>query len=188
LSAEEFETHLARAVELDKLTRSTVPLLAWWKEHARNLAVPGTQDFVAELEHEVSASCARCRSRGRSSATDMLVRAGATAIAFEAKYTEPRYEDVDTWLAHDGSSNNRKRVLGHWCHLIERYTGVSIDKTTLGALVYQMVHRIASACSVAVSGRAEVSRVCPSCAPKRRSLLVSRHAVANHHRREAQRR
>lgn len=146
---EGFERHVHRAADLDSVTRSTVPLLAWWRDHAASWAIPGTVDPRVTMEHEVSADCASCGSRGKGSFSDVMVRDEAKTIAFEAKYTEPRYEQVDAWRTRGSSPENRTRVLAHWCHLIEAHTQLRIDREALSPLVYQVLHRTASACAVA---------------------------------------
>ena len=70
----------------------------------------------------------------------------------EGKYTEPRYENVGLWRRKGKNIQNRERVLAHWCHLIEDYTGTKIEHAQLGGLVYQTLHRTASACAAAPRG------------------------------------
>src|SRR5437763_133108 len=123
------------------MTRSTVPLLAWWREYGERLAVPdidGT-DAIARFEYSVPARCPECGGKGKDSFTDVMVLDRRGATAFEAKYTEPRYVHVDKWRSAGGDRINRERVLAHWCHLVENYTSAVIDRSALGPLVYQMV-------------------------------------------------
>jgi len=68
-------------------------------------------------------------------------------IGFEAKSTEPRYQTVQDWLQQSGRITNRTAVLSHWKDLIRRRTGTVVDEE-LGAIPYQLIHRVASVCSV----------------------------------------
>jgi hypothetical protein len=68
-------------------------------------------------------------------------------IAFEGKWTEPRYDDVATWLSK-GNRSNRQKVLAHWLAYIEPYCRTNVQPEALGSIVYQMIHRTASACAV----------------------------------------
>jgi hypothetical protein len=43
-------------------------------------------------------------------------------------------------------------VLGHWRHVIEAFTAAQIDDANLDGLVYQTLHRAASACAAAPRG------------------------------------
>lgn len=149
--ADDFAGVVARAGDLHTLTRSTVPLLAWWRDYGEQHAVPGVDlsGATARFEYAVRAGCPECGGVGKDSFTDVMVLVDRRAIAFEAKYTEPAYEPVDKWRAKGASRDNRERVLAHWCHLIETHTRAPIDRSSLGPLIYQMVHRTASACAAA---------------------------------------
>jgi hypothetical protein len=155
----DFESIVAGAKDIDTITRSTVPLLAWWRDKAVSQLVPGVDlsDAEARFEYPVTATCAECRSKGKASMTDVMVTLADTAIAVEGKYTESKYEPVDSWRRKGKDRQNRDRVLAHWCHRIEAYTGRKIDQTRLDGLVYQTLHRTASVCAAAPRhGRAEV--------------------------------
>jgi hypothetical protein len=66
------------------------------------------------------------------------------AVAVEAKFREPRYESVESWLGKGGS--NREEVLGGWLELINRVARSPLDTDDVKELPYQLVHRAASAC------------------------------------------
>lgn len=151
---DDFAGIVGRAKDLHTLTRSTVPLLAWWRDNAMTKLLPGIDlsNAVARFEYAVPARCASCGGRGKASMTDVMVVLDDQAIAIEGKYTEPRYSTVDRWLKMGKDRENRNRVLQHWCHLIEHVTAAQIDQSALGGLVYQVVHRTASACAAAPPG------------------------------------
>jgi hypothetical protein len=170
IAVDGFDAVIDSTKDLHKLTRSTVPLLAWWpryaerwwQAHTERRAISGADSHepTAQFEYPVPASCDACpeRGRGKASFTDVMLFGAGRAIALEAKYTEPRYDDVATWREQGSDEVNRKRVLAHWCHLIELHTGIPI-RGELDGIVYQMVHRTASACAAAKleGGRAEVA-------------------------------
>jgi hypothetical protein len=69
------------------------------------------------------------------------------AVAIEAKFTEPRYESVATWLGA-APSTNRVDVLDGWLGAIEAVVQASIPRGAVIDLPYQLIHRTASVCCV----------------------------------------
>lgn len=142
--------------ELLNTTRSTVPLLAWWR-NPKNIAalgkvlgVSGLESAEACFEYAVPAACDRCPTRGKgtSSMTDVMIDAGTDVVAVEAKHTEPLYETVGKWLGSPPTAN-RQKVLRHW---ISCCIQAPFDVEDCRELIYQMVHRTASACDLASAG------------------------------------
>lgn len=137
--------------EFERATRSTVPLLAFWKDATkvealgRLLDVPDLAAGDASFEFAVSPRCDRCKGRGKSSFTDVLVRSGDHVVAIEAKHTENVYRTVSEWLGTTPPPNKRK-VLEHW---LSCCIGSAATLERVGDLVYQMIHRTASACYAA---------------------------------------
>jgi|SRR4051794_25239409 hypothetical protein len=136
---------------LGKLTRSTVPLLDWLRaeQNRRDLATSlglGVDDALeAHVEYAVRASgpcCGGDKGKGKASFTDVALRFPMGSVAIEAKHLEPLYDLVRVWLS-DGKKDNRLKVLKHWGHTIP--ARLDLDERTAGNLVYQMVHRAASA-------------------------------------------
>lgn len=136
--------------EFDSPTRSTIPLLAYWRnprqrvhELSRVLEFPFSDQISLDFEHPVEVQ----RGRGKPSFTDLMLTSGDIALAIEAKWTEPRYEDVSTWI--DGGSNrqNRTEVLKGWLDLLGRGCGPQLSVVDVYRLPYQLVHRAASACA-----------------------------------------
>lgn len=135
--------------EFDSPTRSTVALLDYCRSPeqcmrelhtALGLSVPAR--VLLNFEYTLSPR----RGIGKPSQTDlMVISRPELAIAIEAKWTEPRYETVGTWL---GDSPNRSEVLRGWCELLEQRGAKKDLEEDLHRLPYQMVHRAASACHV----------------------------------------
>lgn len=130
--------------------RSTIPLLAYWFNPG--LRLPLLANFIGkplsgecrlEFEYKVEPP----RGRGNASHTDLMVTWEGTAVAIEAKYTEPPYPTVAQWLEAGSNRGNRTEVLQGWCDLIARRTGLGLSESLLPELTYQAVHRLASLCS-----------------------------------------
>jgi hypothetical protein len=130
--------------------RSTVSLADYWRapeERLRDLweqlhvRQPGATEMHFEYEVPVQ------RGRGKSSFTDLMIVADDIAVAIEAKFTEPRYESVATWLGGTPTTN-RSDVLEGWLCAIEAAAQRSIPRHAVRDVPYQLIHRTASVCSV----------------------------------------
>jgi hypothetical protein len=133
-----------------RTSRSTVPLLAWWSGGPGEalLASLGIEDpatGTAAFEYPVSPRCDSCKGRGKASFTDLMLETPRNAIAIEAKFRESLYETVGQWLGPP-PNENRRLVLEHWLRCC---IGSAAPVPDCERLVYQMVHRTASACHVA---------------------------------------
>ncbi|EIC22872.1 DUF6946 family protein [Thiorhodovibrio frisius] len=145
--------------EFNSPTRSTVPLLdalrqeqppvfLWELLKASGLNPEATD---LHLEYQVKPS----RGRGQASHTDLMAIEAAPAnraLAVEAKWTEPRYETVSKWLGGGTAPENRRLVLRGWLDQIESHAAGTIATDDCGELIYQMVHRAASAVSASGPG------------------------------------
>jgi hypothetical protein len=141
--------------------RSTVPLVDYWRvpepclrDLWERLGVPPSDRSALNFEHEVPVQ----RGRGKSSYTDLMILGDDIAVAIEAKFTEPRYESVGTWLSR-ASTTNRRDVVEGWLRAIESVTGASIGRDAIAGVPYQLIHRTASACCVGRGKRIIVYQV-----------------------------
>jgi len=133
--------------EFNSPYRSTVPLLSFWSNmqdqldgFTRLLGLRPMSQVVACFEFEVDVQ----QGKGRPSQTDLMIMSDNHAIGIEAKYTEPPYQTVHTWM---GNSSNRMQVLEGWLELICSAVGherIKIEDVV--DLSYQLVHRCASVC------------------------------------------
>ena len=161
------------AKEFDSPTRSTIPLLEYWRSPEQRtreltyaLSLPFPQGVRLDFEHRVYPQ----GGKGKASHTDLMVISPGFAIAIEAKWTEPRCETVGSWR---GDLTNRRKVLRGWLDLLERRGAGPILKRDVRDLPYQMVHRAASACHVEnVSNRWLVYLVFETTATKRFEYLT----------------
>ncbi|WP_367014015.1 hypothetical protein [Bremerella sp. JC817] len=78
--------------------------------------------------------------RGTASHTDVMLQKAEQSLAIEAKWTEPMYETVEKWLAGAKGDNKSKVLQGWFTQLGRNSFPVDYQK-----LIYQMVHRAASA-------------------------------------------
>ena len=147
--ANEFRSPLRSTVPLLSLVRDGWPVLQDILK-ACNLPAESTLHFEFKVNSE--------RGIGLPSHTDLMVRSGSDRLAVEAKWTEPRYETVEKWIRKppdpDSSSkpvapDNRHTRLKGWIELIQPYATRPLRKEEFSNVVYQMVHRAASACAEA---------------------------------------
>jgi hypothetical protein len=82
--------------------------------------------------------------KGKASCTDLIVIDDKKCVAIEAKSTETKYQTVSKWL---GNSDNRMKVLDGWLQIINSRLALNIAGAEIKDITYQMIHRLASACS-----------------------------------------
>ncbi len=136
--------------EFKNLTRSTLPLLCYWRNPER-AATSLLHNLFQSSETPLGSVCfeytvASC-GRNKASFTDVMYHSAQTAIGVEGKWTEPMYPSVARWLSLGRRPDNRKNVMRHWIELIRKQTG-HVDESKVGAVVYQTLHRAASVCSL----------------------------------------
>ncbi len=136
--------------EFDSPTRSTVPLLAYWRnprqrvrELSKALKFPLPDQTSLDFEHPVGVQ----RGKGKPSFTDLMLTSGDVSLAIESKWTESRYEDVSTWICRGSNPQNRTEVLKGWLDLLGRRCERQLSVVDVLRLPYQLVHRAASACA-----------------------------------------
>jgi hypothetical protein len=83
------------------------------------------------------------RGRGKPSYTDLIILGDDVAVAIEAKFTEPRYESVRTWLGPK-QATNRADLLEGWIRAIGAVTEAAVDPEIVRELPYQLIYRPAS--------------------------------------------
>jgi hypothetical protein len=130
--------------------RSTVPLLALVNDKQNTLreimtACQATLPMDFHFEFKVGH---QSKGRGKPSHTDLMAVSNSECIAIEAKWTEPPYENVASWLSKGGE--NREDVLKGWLALLSPY-GTALSSGEFEDCEYQMLHRAASACATASS-------------------------------------
>ena len=146
--------------EFKNLTRSTIPLLSYWREPefaigkikaALSLSTPleGTLCF----EYPV-----KSLNRAKPSFTDLMYISPQIVFGIEAKATEPRYETVQDWLSAAKGRSDREAVLSHWLRMITQRVG-ELTRENVLQVPYQMVHRLASVCSINAEAHALIYQI-----------------------------
>jgi hypothetical protein len=152
---------LYRPEEFASPTRSTVPLLSLlkhgdpiWRSVLEHF---GLSDCSVEVHLEFTVNPPQ--GSGKASHTDVMLIAADQAVAIEAKWTEPRYDEVGVWLDKSepaensgralktDPSKNRGDVLNGWLSLLQGRVAKKLNRDDFSSAIYQMVHRAASACS-----------------------------------------
>ena len=150
-------------------TRSTVPLIDYWREPGHRLtelsAALGTPLAPpVDLTFEFAVPVAH--GRGKDSFTDLMITSATAAVAIEAKYTESRYETVEEWLGTSPTPNREAVLTGWLAHIAAPAQAAAVPVSAVLGLPYQLVHRVASVCAVPRPARAVVypgvSRGAPS--------------------------
>jgi len=162
-TAVDFQTLIFQFPQADfqNLTRSTIPLLCYWRNteevlsHLLKVLFGKDGDLAGDLCFEYPVKSTGCNM---PSFTDVMYVTKDLALGIEAKSTEPMYETVEEWLQGGEKLGNRRRVLQHWLSLIRRRTGM-VNEQEIPGCVYQMVHRTASVCSLSSRNCAVVYQV-----------------------------
>lgn len=159
--------------ELRSPLRSTVPLLAYWRDPAIGLDRLSTSlgeafsDPVELLfEHQVPVKA----GTGKASHTDLMIRTPTQTVAIEAKYTEPGYESVSAWRKKS-TGDNRDKVLRGWLKLINDTLHSSLTVKNAEDSTYQLIHRTASACEGSAAVRI-VAYQCFDCDSRERKQYL----------------
>lgn len=131
--------------------RSTVPLLdliehnrAGWNELLKSWEAP--IGSTVHFEYRVPSP----KQGGNPSQTDVLLMSDTKVWAVEAKWTEPQYETVAKRIAKPESdgADPKETVMG-WLNYIQPFSERDLRLDDFEDVVYQALHRAASACWVA---------------------------------------
>lgn len=163
--------------ELQSPVRSTVPLLAFWRDPSvglKQLSVALAEAFVDPVELLFEYQVPVKAGRGKASHTDVMVRTPTQLVAIEAKHTEPAYESVSAWRKK-GNGDNRNDVLKGWLASINATFGCKLTPENAKDSTYQLIHRTASACEGSVGTRI-VAYQCFDCGPASRTKYVAQMA------------
>jgi len=140
-------------------SRSTVALLSWLKDSGRVEATLNRCGLVRPEEYHFEYTASPLykkqdeHGRGKSSCTDLMVVGAGGVLAIEAKWREPKYPTVGKWLDDpNGDKLNRLKVLKGWINRLV-LEDADIDLTRYSEIVYQLLHRAASAVKAAGSDK-----------------------------------
>lgn len=141
--------------------RSTVPLLSLvehsqpqWNSLMDSFGVP--VDTTIHFEYRVASP----KLGGNPSQTDALLMSESTVLAVEAKWTEPRYETVAKRLSKPEADGADPCVtVNGWLRHLQSFAAHRLQLEDFTDVVYQVLHRAASACAVATAPRRLVQLV-----------------------------
>jgi hypothetical protein len=135
--------------DLRSLTRSTVPLLDYWRRPKARLEELCAALSLATTGHETLAfefPVPNGEPRSNPSFTDLMILSTEWRVGIEAKWTEPKYETVSAWIDAGKKPDHRRRVLERWLRMIDRFAWRQLDTDAVSDVTYQMIHRLASVC------------------------------------------
>lgn len=154
--------------EFKSPTRSTIPMLSMlihsrktFDDIIKVLGMPSDSNLF--LEYTVAPP----QGRGKPSHTDAMLISGEHALAIEAKWTEPMYESVGTWINKGENLQNRIDVLNGWLGLLRQPEQMAPLNEDCTSLIYQMVHRAASV--AATSNNPKLAYFCFSPSPDKQT-------------------
>jgi hypothetical protein len=133
--------------------RSTVPLLSLvghspgdWQSLLKSWGLP--DDVAVHFEYCVASS----KVGGNPSQTDAVITSDKRAVAIEAKWTEPRYPTVSSRIRKPEADGGDPRItVRGWLGHLNSFATRPLDVDDVADVVYQVIHRAASACAIAVA-------------------------------------
>lgn len=135
--------------------RSTVPLLSLvqhseqqWRSLLDSLGAP--PNVTVHFEYRVPSP----KPDGNPSQTDALLISDSAVWAVEAKWTEPRYQTVARRISAPEEDGGDPRItVNGWLKHLQAFATRDLRLDDFLDVVYQVLHRVASACAVAASRR-----------------------------------
>ncbi|MCB9925593.1 MAG: hypothetical protein H6822_25810 [Planctomycetaceae bacterium] len=135
--------------ELNRPTISTVPMLSLMihaEETFNGIVKKLGMDSYEQLILEYTAG--PFDGKGQASHTDVMLLNAEQSLAIEAKWTEGMYPKVSKWKNSGKDPKNREAVLRGWYSKLIDDPDSMLDQK-YDQLIYQMIHRAASAASAA---------------------------------------
>ena len=145
---------------LNSAKTSSLPLAQFWRpngledriNHIRGQKADEVRWALREPAKrcfEYPTSLPKNCGKGKPSMTDLMLLSDSYKIAIEAKYTEYLESGLE-YRPHVGdwrkdNPQNRAKVLSGWLNLVG--ARIECDTSILDDIPYQLIHRIASACS-----------------------------------------
>lgn len=138
ITIEEF-VDLGNNEHFSKLTCSVLPTVDYWKNMNNQISTNIiAEDYNICFEYPVKSI-----KKAKASYTDVMLISKNTSIAVESKWTE----DVG-FYCKDQKSERRDLVQRHWINMISSYIGKELKLQQFEDIEYQLLHRVASACSL----------------------------------------
>jgi hypothetical protein len=132
--------------EFDSPYRSTIVLLEYYYQIIQNTNNLFDVETGNDTQYILEYTYKPTELKSRPSCTDLMILGDNFCMAIEAKRCEGEYETVKHWL-NSGILANRLKVLDLWLLIINQNIGSNLNNDDILKLPYQMIHRVASACS-----------------------------------------
>jgi hypothetical protein len=140
--------------------RSTVPLLALFHDAIAWQRFLGTLDIASDARAHFEYCVDSPKPAANPSQTDVLLTSARGTWAVEAKWTEPRYETVAARLARkEADGSDPRKTVGGWLKHLQDFSARPLELDECRDLVYQVLHRAASACAVATERGTQAAMV-----------------------------
>lgn len=122
-----------------KLTCSIIPTIDYWKNlNNKILTDIIIDDYNICFEYPVKSI-----KNATSSYTDIMLISDNACIAIESKWTE----NIGVYCKNQ-KSKRKNEVQQHWINIISKYIGQNLIFEDFSDIEYQLLHRVASACSL----------------------------------------
>jgi hypothetical protein len=122
-----------------KLTCSIIPTINYWKNPANRITNTFfNNDFNICFEYPVKSIKGE-----KSSFTDVMLISSKTNVAIESKWRENT-----GFYCIDHKAKQKNEVQSHWIKMISNYIGKDLNLEDFKNIEYQLLHRVASACSL----------------------------------------
>lgn len=122
-----------------KLTCSVIPTIDYWKNlNNKILTDVISDDYNICFEYPVKSI-----KNATSSYTDIMLISNNTNIAIESKWNEK----IGCYCKKQ-KSKRKNEVQQHWINIISKYIGKDLIIEQFCDIEYQLLHRVASACSL----------------------------------------
>lgn len=122
-----------------KLTCSIIPTIDYWKNINNKILTeifPGNYNICFEYP-------VKSITKAKASYTDIMLISEKSNIAIESKWNE----NIGYYCKNQ-KSDRKNEVQQHWINIISKYIGKSLSVEQFGEIEYQLLHRVASACSL----------------------------------------
>jgi len=122
-----------------KLTCSIIPTIDYWKNlNNRVLTDIAVNDYNICFEYPVKSIL-----KAKSSYTDIMLISDNLNIAIESKWNEK----IGNYCKNH-KAKQKDQVQQHWIDIISKYIKKDLDLEQFQNIEYQLLHRVASACSL----------------------------------------
>lgn len=122
-----------------KLTCSIIPTIEYWKKLDNKILTDILDnDYSICFEYPVKSI-----ENAKSSYTDVMLISEDTNIAIESKWNEKT-----SYSCKNHKAKRKHKVQEHWISIISNYIGKDLKIEQFKDIEYQLLHRVASACSL----------------------------------------